>query len=421
MENKFSLTRKILLGLVIGAVFGILLTFFSQSSWRDVWVIGLLELVGGIFINSIKMLVVPMVFVSLVCGVSSMGDVARIGRIGVKTMVFYLVTTAIAISLALVFAIIIEPGSGLRLAELSKQESTIGVRQPLIKTLQNIIPQNPVNAMAEGNMLQIIFIALLTGISISMVGTQARPLFLFFDATNAVIMKMVLLLMTFAPYGVFALIARTFATVGIDAMLPLIKYTTTVLLALLLHLSLVYMTALKFIGRLSPWQFFKNFLPAMSVAFSTASSNGTLPVTIETATERCGVSESIASFTLPLGATINMDGTAIMQGVAVVFLAQIYGVDLTPAAFLTVVLTATMASIGTAGVPGVGLITLSMVIESVNLPVEGIALIIGVDRLLDMSRTVVNITGDAVCTLLIARSENEFNEEIFSGENTVGE
>ncbi len=421
MENKFSLTRKILLGLVIGAVFGILLTFFSQSSWRDVWVIGLLELVGGIFINSIKMLVVPMVFVSLVCGVSSMGDVARIGRIGVKTMVFYLVTTAIAISLALVFAIIIEPGSGLRLAELSKQESTIGVRQPLIKTLQNIIPQNPVNAMAEGNMLQIIFIALLTGISISMVGTQARPLFLFFDATNAVIMKMVLLLMTFAPYGVFALIARTFATVGIDAMLPLIKYTTTVLLALLLHLSLVYMTALKFIGRLSPWQFFKNFLPAMSVAFSTASSNGTLPVTIETATERCGVSESIASFTLPLGATINMDGTAIMQGVAVVFLAQIYGVDLTPAAFLTVVLTATMASIGTAGVPGVGLITLSMVIESVNLPVEGIALIIGVDRLLDMSRTVVNITGDAVCTLLIARSENEFNEEIFSGENTEGE
>jgi Na+/H+-dicarboxylate symporter len=222
-----------------------------------------------------------------------------------------------------------------------------------------------------------------------------------------------MLLMHLAPYGVFALIAQTFASVGMDAMLPLLKYTFTVLFALLLHMVLVYLGALRVLGKLSPWQFIRNFVPAMSVAFSTASSNGTLPVTIETVEERCGVSESVASFTLPLGATINMDGTAIMQGVAVVFIANVYGIPLPLGAFLTVILTATMASIGTAGVPGVGMITLSMVLESVNLPVEGIALIIGVDRILDMTRTVVNITGDAVCTLLIAKSEGEFDQEAY--------
>jgi len=224
--------------------------------------------------------------------------------------------------------------------------------------------------------------------------------------------------MQLAPYGVFALIAKTFSTTGLDAMVPLIKYVLTVIAALLLHMCLVYLGALRLIGRLKPLQFFRNYLPAMSVGFSTASSNGTLPISIETVETRCGVANSIASFTMPLGATINMDGTAIMQGVAVVFIAQVYGVPLSLESFLIVILTATMASIGTAGVPGVGMITLSMVLESVNLPVEGIALIIGVDRLLDMARTAVNITGDAVCTILIAKSEGKFNAEVYDSENS---
>lgn len=414
MEKKLSLTKRILVGLVLGAVFGLILSFIAEGSIKDVWIAGILELVGGIFINSIRMLVVPMVFVSLVCGVTNLGDITRLGRIGIKTMAFYMVTTAIAISLALLVSTLIQPGSGLHLAELNKQETTIGVRHPLVQIIKNIVPVNPIAAMAEGNMLQIIFLALLTGISATLVGTKARPVIELFDSANAVIMKMIMLLMQIAPYGVFALIAKTFASVGFDAMLPLLKYTLTVLLALFLHMTLVYLGALRVIGKLGPWQFIRNFVPAMSVAFSTASSNGTLPVTLETVEDRCGVSESIASFTLPLGATINMDGTAIMQGVAVVFIANVYGIPLPLGAFLTVILTATLASIGTAGVPGVGMITLSMVLESVNLPVEGIALIIGVDRILDMTRTVVNITGDAVCTLLIAKSEGEFDLDAYN-------
>jgi Na+/H+-dicarboxylate symporter len=414
MKKKLSLTIKILIGLALGAVVGLLISYLPKGSLRDIWLSGLLDLVGGLFINSIRMLVVPMVFVSLVCGVTNMSDVTRLGRIGVKTLAFYMVTTAIAISLALLVSTISQPGSGLNLSELSQQSPTINQRRTLVQTLQGLVPSNPIAAMTEGNMLQIIFIALLTGISASLVGAAARPVIDFFHSANAVVMKMVMLIMTVAPFGVFALIAHTFATVGLDAMLPLLKYTLTVIFALLLHLCVVYMTALKLIGKLSPLQFFRNLLPAMSVAFSTASSNGTLPVTIETVVDRCGVSESVASFTLPLGATINMDGTAIMQGVAVVFIAQVYGIPLPIGSFLTVILTATLASVGTAGAPGVGMITLSMVLESVNLPVEGIALIIGVDRILDMTRTVVNIAGDSVCTLLIAGSEGEFDEKTFS-------
>ncbi|MBU1109547.1 MAG: dicarboxylate/amino acid:cation symporter [Candidatus Riflebacteria bacterium] len=418
MEQKNSLTRRILTGLALGAGTGLAMSYLPSCNLRDLWLSGLFDLVGGLFINSIRMLVVPLVFVSLFCGINSLGDISRLGRIGGKTMAFYLLTTGLAITLALIVSVVVQPGQGLNMAELSKHEPTIASRQSMVKTLQNIIPNNPVAAMAEGNMLQIIFVALLTGISATLVGGRAKPVVDLFESANAVIMKMVMLLMHLAPYGVFALIAKTFATVGLDAMMPLLKYTLTVLFALLLHMTLIYMGALKLIGRLNPLKFFRNFLPAMSVGFSTASSNSTLPVTIETVEMRCGVSGSVASFCLPLGATINMDGTAIMQGVAVVFIAQVYGIPLPLSSFLTVILTATMASIGTAGVPGVGLITLSMVLESVNLPVEGIALIIGVDRILDMARTVTNITGDAVCTILVAKSEGEFDATVYNANNS---
>ncbi len=416
-RGKSNLTTRIMLGLACGIVAGMAISYTPENGLVHHWLMGFLELIGGLFINSIKMLVVPLVFVSLLCGVASLGDINKLGRIGAKTLGFYLLTTAIAISLALALALAAKPGSDLKLAELTRTVPNILQKQPFSKILQNIIPSNPVAAMAEGNMLQIIFFALLTGISITIAGQKARPVGDFFDSANIVIMQMVMLMMSLAPFGVFALIAQTFATTGFSAMLPLLKYMGTVIVALLLHICFIYLGALKILGRLNPIQFIRNFLPAMSVAFSTASSNGTLPVTIETVEKRCGVSSGVAAFTLPLGATINMDGTAIMQGVAVVFIAQIYGIDLSLSALLTVILTATMASIGTAGVPGVGLITLSMVLESVNLPIEGIALIIGVDRLLDMARTVVNITGDAVCTVLVAKSEGEFDQNIFDAAN----
>ncbi|MDN5278331.1 MAG: hypothetical protein PWR01_2296 [Clostridiales bacterium] len=419
MHKKNSLTIHILIGLVLGALVGIATSYLPEGSLRDVWLIeGIFELVGSMFINAIKLLVIPLVFISLVCGVSALGDITRLGRIGGKTMAFYLISTSIAIALALIVAQQIKPGSGLDMTKLVEQQPSINAPQSLVKTLQKIVPENPFMAMAEGNMLQIIFMALLVGIAATMSGEAAKPVLDIFESANEVIMKMVVIIMYFAPYGVFALIAKTFATVGFDAMLPLIKYTITVLLVLLLHITVVYMLALRGLGKLDPIKFFKNFLPAMSVGFSTASSSATLPITIETVEKRCGVSKSVASFTLPLGATINMDGTAIMQGVAVVFIAQVYQIDLTLGSFLTVILTATLASIGTAGVPGVGLITLAMVLESINLPVEGIALIIGIDRLLDMSRTAVNISGDAVCTLLVAKSEKEFDLEIYESDNT---
>ncbi|MTI71552.1 MAG: dicarboxylate/amino acid:cation symporter [Firmicutes bacterium] len=418
MKGKNSLTKKILIGLVLGALFGVLLNQLPSSYIKDTIIIsGILKLVGGLFINGIKMLVVPLVFVSLVCGASAIGDPKKLGRVGIKTLGFYLTTTCIAISLALLLGSIINPGVGLDLSNVLKQEPEIGASKPIVDVITDIVPRNPVASLADGSMLQIIVFALLLGVSMALIRKKAEPILGIFESLNDIMMKMVMVIMSVAPVGVFALIAKTFATVGFDAMVPLLKYMAAVIIALFLHAGLTYMGALSIIGKLHPIKFFKNFVPAMGVAFSTASSSGTLPVTIDTAEERCGVSRSIASFTLPLGATINMDGTAIMQGVAVIFISQVYGIDLSLQSLLTVILTATLASIGTAGVPGVGLITLSMVLQSVGLPVEGIALIIGIDRLLDMTRTVVNITGDTVCTILISKSEGEFNEDIYYQKN----
>lgn len=422
MAKKNTLTKRILLGLFLGAVLGIILSFLPSSYIKDTILIdGIFSAVGRIFISAIKMLVVPLVFISLVCGASSIGDPQKLGRVGVKTLSFYLITTCIAISLALLIGSIINPGIGLDLSDIVKQEPTIGASKSFVDVLVGMVPTNPFKSLAEGAMLQIIVFALLTGVSLSLIKDKAQQVLDMFNALNELMMKMVMMIMMVAPYGVFALITKTFATVGFQAMVPLLKYMIAVLLALFIHVIITYMGMLRGVGKLKPIQFFKNFAPAMGVAFSTATSSGTLPVTLETAEERCGVSKNIASFTLPLGATINMDGTAIMQGVAVIFISQVYGIDLSITALLTVVLTATLASVGTAGVPGVGLITLSMVLQSVGLPIEGIALIIGIDRLLDMTRTVVNITGDAVCTILISKSEGEFNEETYYAENVEEE
>jgi len=416
-KGKISLSTKIFMGLILGLITGIIFNFIPQGFIRDELLInGVFYLVGQAFLKAIMMLVVPLVFISLVNGAASMGDIKKLGRIGVKTVLFYLATTAIAISIALSLSTVFKPGVGLNLSSSNLSEVSIKEATPLVEVILDMIPNNPIASMANGNMLQIIVFAMLIGVGLSTLGEKTKMITNLFQQLNDLIMKIVDFVMIIAPIGVFGLIARTFATQGFDAMIPLIKYMSLVLISLFIHATIVYGGLLKLFTRLSPIRFFKKFFPAISVGFSTSSSSATLPVSMEIAEENLGISKDVASFTLPLGATINMDGTAIMQGVATVFIAQIYGVDLTLSSFLTVILTATLASIGTAGVPGVGMIMLSMVLQSVGLPVEGIALIMGIDRILDMARTSVNITGDAVCTMIVAKTEGEFNKEIFNSE-----
>lgn len=415
-----SLTNRILLAMVAGVLTGSLCNLILHSSGtpdllvmltRDYLVGGLFDVVGRIFVASLKLLVVPLVMVSLVCGASSLGDSARMGPIALKTVVLYLGTTAIAVSLALFAAVLIGPGNNVNLVtDVSFQASTA---PPLADVLVDMVPSNPIRAMADGKMLQIIVFALLLGYAISHAGEQGRRLASFFRDLEGVVMKMVEILMMLAPYGVFALLGKLFANLGIGAILDLAAYFLTVLGVLLLHAFGVYSLLLKSLAGLSPRILINKIRPVWAFAFSTASSGATLPVTLRTVEKRMGVHNSVAGFTVPLGATINMDGTAIMQGVATVFIAQVYGVDLSLTAFLTVILTATLASIGTAAVPGVGLITLALVLEQAGLPVEGIALIIGVDRLLDMVRTAVNVTGDATVSLIVARSEQQFDEQVY--------
>lgn len=414
MKKQMSLTTKILLGLVLGLITGLVLNQVKDVPFvKDMLLGTIFTGVGKVFINGIKLMVVPLVFVSLVAGTASMGDVKKLGRVGLKTMSFYLLTTAVAITIAIILAVIINPGQGLDMSSLTKADFTIAESVPFIDVLVGMVPTNPIESMATGNMLQIIVFAILFGTALTVLGDKTAKVKHIFDELNEINLKIVGIVMLIAPYGVFCLIAKTFATLGYSAMQPIFLYMATVLLGLLIHGLGTYQGLLVLVGRLNPIQFYKKFWPAMSVAFSTSSSNATLPVTLECTQDGLGCSKQISAFTIPLGATVNMDGTAIMQGVACVFIAQVYGIELGLSQFLTIILTATLASIGTAGVPGVGLIMLSMVLTQVGLPVEGIALIIGIDRILDMCRTVVNITGDAVCTVLVAKSENEFDSAVF--------
>ncbi len=413
-EKKFTLTKKIFIGLILGLVCGLVLYPVKEIPFIKDWVLDFgFNLIGKIFINAIKMMVVPLVFVSLVVGASSMGDIKKLGRVGGKIMGLYLVTTAAAIVVAMSLAVLINPGLGLDMSVLAKGEYTIKDPVPLVDVFSNMVPTNPIASMANADMLPIIVFAILFGTAMTLVGSRSIKVREFFEEINDINLKVVEMIMTFAPYGVFCLMAKTFATLGYSAMLPILAYMATILLGLLFQVCLVYNGLLMGMARLNPITFFKKFWPVMSVAFSTSSSNATLPLNLKTVQEKLGASKEISSFTIPLGATVNMDGTAIMQGVATVFIAQAFGIALGFDDYLMVILTATLASIGTAGVPGVGLVMLSMVLTQVGLPVEGIALIIGVDRILDMSRTVVNITGDAICTLIVCKSENEFDEEIY--------
>ncbi|HRQ65001.1 MAG TPA: dicarboxylate/amino acid:cation symporter [Xanthomonadaceae bacterium] len=404
-----SLSAQIIIGLAAGAVVGALVNLAGQAQPAvHAWLTeGLFHVVGQLFIAALMMLVVPLVFLSLVTGTSKLSDPKRLGRLGLRTLALYLATTAIAVTFALSLALLFDPGKG---ADLPLAEYTPRAAPSLMEVLIGLVPRNPVQAMADGNMLQIIVFSILVGLALVLAGETGRRVSAQFEDWNEIVMKLVGIVMKLAPYGVFALIAKLAAETGLASFKPLLAYFLLVLSALLLHAFVTYPLLLKALSGLNPLIFLRKMRTPQLFAFSTASSNATIPVTLRTVERNIGVHNSVASFTVPLGATINMDGTAIMQGVAVVFLAQVYGMDLNLAQILMVVLMATLASVGTAGVPGVGMIMLGMVLVQVGLPPEAIGFIIGIDRLLDMVRTAVNITGDAMVTTVVAKWEGELDE-----------
>ena len=418
-----SLTSRIILAMVLAMVGGILLKFISDVGYLgslgelilvDFFTEGVLDVIGQIFIASLRLVIVPLVFFSLVCGVVSISSSSRLGSISLKTLSLYLLTTAIAISIALAFALLFDPGMGIDLALPTTFESSSA---PSLKdVLINIFPTNPIAAMAEGNMLQIIVFSILFGIALKSLGAAGDPLKKSFELINDVILSLVRMLIELAPYGIFALLFSLFAVQGFGMIGDLAKYFFLLVFVLIFHAFVTYGSLIYVLGKLNPFKFFMKVRSLAVFAFSTSSSSATMPVTLDTVKNKLGVKPTIGSFTVPLGATINMDGTAIMQGIATVFISQAYNIDLNMIDYLMVILTATLASIGTAGAPGVGLIMLAMVIEQVGLPVEGIALIIGVDRLLDMTRTAVNVCGDAMVSCVVAISEDEFDSETFASE-----
>lgn len=413
--KKMGLAQKVLLGLLIGAIVGIIVHYMPSGTLRDAVLLdGIFQFVGQVFLRGIMMVVVPLVFVSLVNGAASMGDIKKLGRVGGKTVTFYVVTTAVAIVIGLGMAFLISPGTGLDMGAINQVEYTAREATPIAQVLYEMVPRNPIQAMAEGNMLQIIVFAILTGVALTTIGDKGKKVLELFEQLNELVMKLVSMVMALAPIGVFALVARSFGQIGVDVIIPLGKSVLAVYLALAIHLVLVYGGLLKGFTGLSIFKFIKKLSPAMLIAFSTASSAAALPVNMDITTNKIGVSKDIAAFALPLGSTINMDGTAIYQGVAAVFIAQAYGIEVTVSMALTIVLAATLASIGTAGVSGAGAIMLSMVLTTVGLPIEGVGLIFGIDRIYDMGRTAMNITGDAVCTTIVGKQEGEFNEEIWN-------
>jgi len=415
-DSTKKLTKWILIGLGAGILVGLLQHLLLPDKINETIIRYIHAPLGKIFLNAIRLMVVPLVLVSLTLGTAKIGDINKLGRIGGKTMGIYVVTTALAISIGFLLAMAVKPGSGLTIPTTADFK---GGESPFVMDiLVDIVPTNPIASMANGSMLQIIFFAILTGLAIATIDEKAKPLVKVLESLDTIIQRMVEMIMLFAPIGVFALIAKVIAGQGVAVFIPLLKYMVTVLGALFIHALVIYPLFLSIFAKLNPVKFYMNVFPAMLVAFSTSSSNASLPVTMKVARERLGVNESIYSFTLPLGATINMDGTAIMQGVATVFIAGVYGIDLSLGDFLRVVMMATLASIGTAGVPGVGLIMLSMVLTEIGIPVEGIGIILGVDRILDMTRTAINISGDLMTTSVVAKSESEFDLEIFQSTNS---
>lgn len=406
--KKMSLSQKILFGLISGLVVGLALYQVREVLFvKNILLDFVFNLVGNIFIRGIRMIVIPLVFFSLMLGVASIEDVSKLGRLGAKTLGFYMATTIISVGIALFIGNIMNPGIGVAADAVQKVSVTVNNSKSFIDVLLGMVPVNPIEAMAKGDMLAIITFAIISGVALSLLKEKGNNVRTLVIELNNLSLKLVEIVMLLAPYGVFCLIAKMFATLGYTAVLPIIKYVVAVIIALFILVITIYPIILITVAKYSPIKFIKKFFPVMVLAFSTSSSAACLPTSMKTVEEEFNVSNTIASFALPLGNTINMNGTSIMQGIATIFIAQVYGIELTMANYVSIIITATLASIGTAGVPGVGVIMLGMVLTEVGLPIEGIALVMGIDRIVDMFRTVVNVTGDAVCTVALARSEGE--------------
>ena len=415
-QQKMSVTSKILLWMISGLIVGSLINAFANEVMfiQDYLVNGLFHVIGTLFVNTLKMLVIPLVTFSLIAGVCGTTDVSTLGRIGIKAFLLFMLTTALAITLAITIAVIIGPGEGFDIKTVGQTELTIPVAPPLTQIITDIVPANPIAAYANGNMLQIMFFTILFAICILIIGERGRSIAQGAEKLNDVMMAIVSLVLHIAPIGIFALMAKTFSLQGWELILPMVSYFGVVALTLALHMTGTLMVLLKLLGRVSPLIFLKKMRTVQAFAFSTSSSNATIPITLRTVEKRLGVDNSTASFIVPFGTTINMDGTAIMQGVATVFIANVYGINLDISDYFTIIGMAVLASIGTVGIPGVGLVMLAMVFNQVGLPMEGIALIMGIDRLLDMMRTAVNVTGDAAITTIVAKAENKISMETFN-------
>ncbi len=402
-----ELWTKILLGMIAGLAAGALM---GEGAL-------IFKPLGSLFVNAIKMLIVPLVFCSLIVGITSMEDSRKMGRIGLKSLIIYLSTTAVAISIGLALGHFLAPGEGMNL--IANTDQAAKEAPTLVQTIIGLIPSNPVEALASGNILQIIVFAVALGLSLNMIGEKGKPAVALFESLSEAMYKLTGIIMGFAPIGVFGLMAWVAGSYGLDVLMPLIKVVAAVYLGCALHIYGFYSFMLSAFGRLNPMKFFRGIRSAQSIAFTTSSSAGSLPASLSSAQNNLGVSKGISSFVLPLGATINMDGTALYQGVTALFVAQAFGIDLAMSDYMTIIITATLASVGTAGVPGAGLIMLSLVLTTVGLPMEGVALIAGIDRVLDMARTMVNVSGDLMVTTVVGRSENEIDLDTYNSDTVI--
>ena len=404
-----SFTKKIIISMILGILIGVTfnLTSLIESS-SGTHVLNLLDLVSYLFLSSLKLIIVPLIFFSIVCGIVSLSDDVSISRLGIKTLLLYTITTVIAISLGLLFSSFInyEP------IEMKNLDSVINIEN--IETDGNIFPNNIFKSLSDGNIIHLLIFAVLIGISAARIKNRITTFIKYFYDFNDVINELVKLIISFTPIAVFCILAKTFSTQGIETIMSLAGYFFTVVFVLLFHFLFTFSILIKFFTALNPVKFFQNLKDVVIFTFSTSSSSASIPFTLKAAEEKYGIDKSIGTFTVPLGATINMDGTAIMQGCATFFLASLYGIDLGINEIVTIVITATIASIGTAGIPSAGIIMLTVIFTQIGIPLEGITLLLGVDRLLDMMRTSVNVSGDICISCVIASSENKINESVFN-------
>ena len=412
IDTPKNLTRNILLGMLLGFIVGA--TFYylnfpeSLTKFVEIYVF---NLGGSIFINLLKMLIIPLVFFSLVSGISSLTNMKSLGNISLKTIALYLSTTAIAVSLSLVIGSIFKPGSGYS-SDIAPPER-LPEGQGIYETILGIFPSNIIEAMAQNQMLAVVFFSILFGIALNKTNHLTGNFSNVFEKLNTVFMQLVIMIISFAPIGVFCLIGKFVITDGLDIFQEAFKYVLLLILVLIMHALITYTMILKLFTNLNIFTFFRKMKEVVIFAFSTSSSAATIPVTLKTVQNDLGVDKNVSSFVIPVGATINMDGTAIMQGMATVFIAQMYGIDLTLIQYVQVVMLAVVTSIGTAAVPSAGTITLIIILQQFGIPLEGIGIILAVDRILDMIRTSVNVTGDAAVACVVANSENLLDKSIF--------